>query len=84
MISIYCKSKHKSSVLCENCSELELYAHLRLEKCKFGNNKPNCKNCPVHCYKHDKRDEIREVMKFAGPRMLFKHPYLAIRHLFKK
>ena len=24
---------------------------------------------------------MREVMRFAGPRMLWRHPYLAIRHL---
>ncbi len=24
---------------------------------------------------------MREVMRFAGPRMLARHPYLAIRHL---
>jgi hypothetical protein len=24
---------------------------------------------------------MRAVMRFAGPRMLWRHPYLAIRHL---
>ena len=24
---------------------------------------------------------MREVMRFAGPRMVWRHPYLAIRHL---
>jgi len=24
---------------------------------------------------------MREVMRFAGPRMMWRHPYLAIRHL---
>ena len=27
------------------------------------------------------RTKVREVMKHAGPRMLFKHPVLAIKHL---
>jgi hypothetical protein len=32
-------------------------------------------------YPADRRQEVREVMKYAGPRMMFKHPYLAIMHL---
>ena len=27
------------------------------------------------------QEEIRKVMRYAGPRMLFVHPVLAIRHV---
>jgi hypothetical protein len=27
------------------------------------------------------RDRVKEVMRFSGPRMLLRHPILAIRHL---
>ena len=27
------------------------------------------------------RNKIREVMRFSGPRMIFHHPILAIKHL---
>lgn len=27
------------------------------------------------------RDQIREVMRFSGPRMLFYHPIIALRHM---
>jgi hypothetical protein len=27
------------------------------------------------------REQVRRVMRFAGPRMLFRHPYLAFMHL---
>ena len=40
-----------------------------------------CENCRVHCYKPQMREEIRNVMRFAGPRMLFYHPIMAIRHV---
>lgn len=40
-----------------------------------------CSNCRVHCYCPDMREKIRMVMRFSGPRMLFYHPVLAIRHL---
>jgi hypothetical protein len=28
------------------------------------------------------REKIRVVMRYAGPRMLFRHPWFAIQHLF--
>ena len=29
------------------------------------------------------REKIREVMRFSGPRMLFYHPIIAIRHVLE-
>ena len=43
--------------------------------------KPACKQCPIHCYQPVKRAAMKQVMRWAGPRMLIYHPYLAIRHL---
>ena len=43
-----------------------------------------CKNCPVHCYKPEMREQIRIVMRWAGPRMLFYKPIAAIKHLLGK
>ena len=67
--------------MCSQCRELLAYAEARLERCPFGLEKPTCSKCPIHCYKPDMREEIREVMSYAGPRMLKKHPVLGIRHL---
>lgn len=52
----------------------------RIDKCPFCLNKPTCANCPVHCYKKDMREAVREAMRYAGPRMLLRHPILAILH----
>ena len=68
--------------LCPQCQELLIYAHQRLERCKFGNEKPSCTRCPVHCYKPAMRQQIRQVMRYSGPRMLLHNPVLAIRHLW--
>ena len=62
--------------------ELEVYAYKRLDMCRFGNNKPNCKRCPIHCYKPEMREKIRQVMRYSGPRMIFHHPIAALRHLY--
>ncbi|WP_144817814.1 MULTISPECIES: nitrous oxide-stimulated promoter family protein [Enterobacteriaceae] len=57
------------------------YAEKRLDKCVFGEEKPACKQCPVHCYQPAKREEMKQIMRWAGPRMLWRHPILTVRHL---
>ena len=85
MIALYCRSKHSSGKeLCTECSLLREYALQRLETCRFGEEKPTCAKCPVHCYKNSMREKIKEVMRFAGPRMLLVHPVAAIRHLYRE
>ena len=67
--------------MCPACSELASYAERRLDLCPFGSEKPSCANCPIHCYRPEPRERMRDVMRFAGPRMLMRHPWLALRHL---
>jgi hypothetical protein len=82
MIAIFCGERHASGAsLCGECSELEAYTRLRLEKCPYGEEKPTCVDCPIHCYQPRRREEIRGVMAFSGPRMLLSHPVVAIRHM---
>ncbi len=82
MIAIYCRAHHAPEKdLCSSCSELRDYAFLRLRCCVFGEEKPTCADCPVHCYGAAMRERICEVMRYAGPRMLLFHPWLALRHL---
>lgn len=81
MINIYCKINHKETILCSNCSELLDYVKKKLDNCPFYEDKPVCVNCSVHCYKKQEREQIKEIMRFSGPKMIYKHPYLAIRHL---
>lgn len=84
MIRLYCKKKHGTKKeLCAECQSLCDYAMLRSDKCPFMETKTFCSNCKVHCYKADMREKIREVMRFAGPRMIFRHPVMAIRHVIE-
>lgn len=85
MISMYCRGRHKTGGrLCYECRQLLQYATERLDKCPFGIDKGPCSQCEIHCYKPEMRKRIREVMRYAGPRMPAKHPVLAIDHLIKK
>jgi len=67
--------------LCEQCDSLLKYAYQRLDRCPYQADKPTCANCPVHCYRKGEREMVREVMRYAGPRMLFRHPLLAFSHI---
>jgi hypothetical protein len=82
MIRIFCRDRHRGgNEPCPECGELLIYADSRLDKCPFGEKKPACANCPIHCYRPDMRGRIREVMRYAGPRMVWRHPVLAAFHL---
>lgn len=83
MIEIYCHGVHKTKhgTLCDACKKLRNYADLRTEKCPFMETKTFCSACKVHCYSKEMQNEIRQVMRYAGPRMLFVHPVLALEHM---
>lgn len=82
MIRIYCRDQHSfEGELCAACEELMDYVTLRLEKCPYAEDKPTCANCLIHCYKADMQENIRQVMRFAGPRMIVEHPGMALLHL---
>ena len=83
MIAIYCRKNHGGKELCPDCAALEAYARQRSDKCPFMETKTFCSNCKVHCYKKDMREKIREVMRFSGPRMIYYHPVMAIRHVIE-
>ncbi|MHB9033098.1 MAG: nitrous oxide-stimulated promoter family protein [Anaerolineae bacterium] len=81
MIALYCRGQHHPAAqLCADCRALEEYARQRLARCRYGSRKPTCARCPVHCYQPEMRARMRRVMRYAGPRMLLRHPLLALAH----
>lgn len=84
MLEIYCGARDHHTPenrLCGGCAELADYATARLRRCPYGEEKPTCASCPIHCYRPDRRERVKEVMRFSGRRMLLVHPVLALRHL---
>ena len=81
MVRMYCHHHHGGTPLCADCAALFDYSQRRLQRCVFGDAKPNCAKCVVHCYSADMREKIRIVMRWAGPRMLLRHPILGVLHL---
>lgn len=87
MTRIYCPDHHENrdgADMCGECAKLMRYAERRLEKCPYGAAKPTCANCPIHCYKPAQRQMAKDVMRYAGPRMTWRHPLRALNHLFDK
>jgi hypothetical protein len=82
MLRLYCRGHHRAGDgLCTGCEGLRQYALDRLRRCPFQERKTTCAKCPVHCYRPDRRGEIRAVMRYAGPRMVIRHPLLTLHHL---
>jgi len=80
MVEIYCRDHHHANGRCAECEQFLDYASVRLERCHFGAEKPVCAKCPVHCYQRERREQVRIIMIYAGPRMLWRHPVLSVRH----
>ncbi|MFC2030552.1 nitrous oxide-stimulated promoter family protein [Chloroflexota bacterium] len=82
MIDLYCRGQHGTGdKLCRECAELRVYTRQRLLNCPFQEGKTTCVKCPTHCYKPEMREWIRTVMRYAGPRMLYRHPLMTVQHL---
>ncbi len=87
MINMYCHKKHKTKKkdLCNDCNNLYSFVEMKRNKCPFGDDKGFCTNCKIHCYKSNilMREKIREVMRYSGPRLMFKHPIMYFNNLFE-
>jgi predicted amidophosphoribosyltransferase len=82
MMYIYCRDHHAlDGALCAQCGRLLVYARRRLATCPFQDAKPACNRCQVHCYSETMRERVKAVMRYAGPRMLLRHPILSLFHL---
>lgn len=82
MIRMYCRDQHHvPHGLCPDCDALLAYARDRLGQCPYQEGKTTCAQCPIHCYKPAMREKVRVVMRYAGPRMMYRHPILTLYHL---
>jgi hypothetical protein len=90
MFEVFCSDQHgtvdraSGTRLCDDCAGLLGYAHQRLENCPFGEAKCVCNQCATHCYSETRRAQVKEVMRYAGPRMMRRFPVLALMHLWDK
>ncbi|MEG1030129.1 MAG: nitrous oxide-stimulated promoter family protein [Brevundimonas sp.] len=74
MVRIWCRQHHANQSAAADASK-------RLASCPYGEEKPTCENCQIHCYGPAEREQARVMMRYAGPRMMIYHPIRAVRHL---
>ncbi len=85
MMEMYCHDIHRTPTgLCTECDGALSYANRHIDKCPFKENKPTCSVCPVHCFRAPTKDVITTIMRYAGPRMAWRHPLLSITHFWDK
>jgi hypothetical protein len=83
-VRLYCVKRHgvacrgeapfavdgRTLLLCDDCIRLMAYAVSKRLACPLEGEKPSCRRCRIHCYGNQERKKIREVMAFAGKRMI--------------
>ena len=84
---IYCSAHHgdakDAAGLCASCRETVDATLERTVACPF-NHEGNCEDCKVHCQRGEAQDRIRRMMRYAAPRMAFRHPLMTLDYLRKK
>ncbi len=87
MAEMYCHDhkhiKPENKPLCSECEKIVEYAIARTCSCPYQH-KITCDTCTISCYKTGERKAIKSIMAYSGPRMMFRHPLMAIRHLAKQ
>jgi hypothetical protein len=70
--------------MCSACEDVGSYANRKIDKCPFHEAKPVCADCRIHCYGSAMRDQIKDIMRYSGPRIIVHHPWLATLHILDK
>ncbi|MDD2805148.1 MAG: nitrous oxide-stimulated promoter family protein [Elusimicrobiales bacterium] len=82
MAGLHCRARHGGAPLCPDCRELLAAAAEVLRRCP-RDPKPACRKCPAPCWPPALRERLRELMRYAGPRLPLRHPLLALKHYLK-
>ena len=72
----------KGYSLCAECSSFLDYAFAKRLKCPLEANKPSCKHCKIHCYDSLHRDKVKEIMGYAGRKLLMRGRLDYLWHYF--
>ena len=95
-VEVYCEAKHCGAVrsyveipadlgtreLCPECTSFLQYAITKRMKCPLEAEKPTCKHCRIHCYDQQRREKVREIMSFAGRRLVLRGRVDYLWHYF--
>lgn len=85
---IYCRGNHDAALrgadaMCPECREAIERTLDRATACPHGHNH-NCEDCETHCQRGESQQQIKRIMRYAAPRMAFRHPLMTATYLRKK
>jgi Nitrous oxide-stimulated promoter len=82
MIQIYCRGhRHIASGICSECGKLLQYALHQIDSCPYERSrKPACGLCRTNCFSAEMHKRFHKIMRYAGPRMMMRHPILSMAH----
>ncbi len=84
---VFCKAHHSGEKdacgLCPSCRATVEATLARTAVCPFDH-EGNCQDCAIHCQRGEAQERIREIMRYAAPRMALRHPLMAAEYLRKK
>ena len=58
------------------------YAITKRLKCPLEAEKPTCKHCRIHCYDKLRREKVREIMSYAGRKLMMRGRLDYLWHYF--
>ncbi|OGT97669.1 MAG: hypothetical protein A2079_05680 [Geobacteraceae bacterium GWC2_48_7] len=95
-VEVYCIGKHGDTarklfilpggagerIFCQECFSFMEYAIAKRMKCPLETEKPSCKHCRIHCYASEQREKVREIMGYAGRKLMLRGRLDYIWHYF--
>lgn len=95
-VEVYCTGKHREAehtcvalpadlgerVVCTECASFLEYAIAKRLKCPLEAEKPTCKHCRIHCYDKLRREKVREIMSYAGRKLMMRGRLDYLWHYF--
>jgi len=95
-VEVYCAGKHAAAErtafrlpadlgerrICPECAAFLEYAVTKRLKCPLEAEKPSCKHCRIHCYDGPRREKVREIMSYAGRRLMLRGRLDYVWHYF--
>jgi hypothetical protein len=95
-VEVYCAGKHAATerdplqlpaglgerIICPDCASFLEYAVTKRLNCPLEAEKPSCKHCRIHCYDRPRREKMREIMSYAGRRLMLRGRLDYVWHYF--
>jgi len=95
-VEVYCAGRHHGAGptdivlpaglgkrrLCPGCAVFLQYAIRKRLNCPLEAEKPTCKHCRIHCYATLEREKMREIMSYAGRKLMMRGRLDYLWHYF--